>query len=105
MRCTGSLLEGDRGRARCLGRSLTDRWRPLPPRALATLAWTASGVLVLAALWQLAVVFAVESQTYMSTGTAQAVWAVAFTPLLAIPALMTAVTWSYAKRHRARGRA
>ncbi|OEJ29189.1 hypothetical protein AS594_02955 [Streptomyces agglomeratus] len=84
---------------------VTDRWRPLPPRALAALAWTASGILVLVALWQVAVAFTVESQTYLSSGPAGAVWAVAFAPLLAIPALMTAVTWSYAKRHRARRRA
>ncbi|MBO1287302.1 hypothetical protein AB0F32_00420 [Streptomyces albidoflavus] len=81
---------------------VNDRWRPLHPRVLAPLAWTASGVLVLVALWQLVVAFTVESQTYMSSGTAQAVWGVAFAPLFAIPALMTAVTWSYTKRHRAR---
>ncbi|MFI1399262.1 hypothetical protein [Streptomyces sp. NPDC020681] len=81
---------------------VSDRWRPLRPRVLAPLAWTASGVLVLVALWQLVVAFTVESQTYMSSGTAQTVWALAFAPLFAIPALMTAVTWSYAKRNRAR---
>ncbi|MET9681828.1 hypothetical protein [Streptomyces coeruleorubidus] len=84
---------------------VSDRWRPLRPRVLAPLAWTASGVLVLVALWQLVVAFTVESQTYMSSGTAQTVWGFAFAPLFAIPALMTAVTWSYAKRHRARGQA
>ncbi len=84
---------------------VSDRWRPLQPRVLAPLAWTASGVLVLMALWQLVVAFTVESQTYMSSGTAQTVWGFAFAPLFAIPALMTAVTWSYAKRHRARGQA
>ncbi|WP_432152887.1 hypothetical protein [Streptomyces tricolor] len=84
---------------------VSDRWRPLRPRVLAPLAWTASGVLVVVALWQLVVAFTVESQTYMSSGTAQTVWGFAFAPLFAIPALMTAVTWSYTKRHRARGRA
>ncbi|MFF7865684.1 hypothetical protein ACFZCT_04375 [Streptomyces qaidamensis] len=84
---------------------VSDRWRPLRPRILAPLAWTASGVLFLVALWQLVVAFTVESQTYMSNGTAQTVWGFAFAPLFAIPALMTAVTWSYAKRHRARGQA
>lgn len=84
---------------------VSDRWRPLRPQALAALAWTASGVLVLVALWQLVVAFTVESQTYMSSGTAQTVWGFAFAPLIAIPALMTAVTWSYAKRHRAQGQA
>ncbi|MEV0176795.1 hypothetical protein AB0I00_37495 [Streptomyces sp. NPDC050803] len=83
---------------------VSDRWRPLRPRALAALAWTVSGVLVLVALWQLVVAFTVESQTYMTSGTAQTVWAVTFAPLFAIPGLMAAVTWSYAKRHRARGR-
>ncbi|MFF1343800.1 hypothetical protein ACFVYT_39230 [Streptomyces sp. NPDC058290] len=84
---------------------VSDRWRPLRPRALAALAWTASGVLVLVALWQLVVAFTVESQTYMSSGTAQTVWGFVFAPLVAIPALMTAVTWSYARRHRVRGQA
>lgn len=84
---------------------VSDRWRPLRPRTLAALAWTASAVLVLVALWQLVVAFTVESQTYMSSGTAQTVWGFVFAPLCAIPALMTAVTWSYTKRHRARGQA
>lgn len=81
---------------------VSDRWRPLRPGVLAPLAWTASGILVLGALSQLVVLFAVESHTYLSSGTPQTVWGFAFAPLLAIPALMTAVTWSYAKRHRAR---
>lgn len=72
------------------------------PRALATLAWTASGVLVLVALWQLVVAFTVESRTYMSSDTALTLWWLTFAPLFAIPVLMTAVTWSYAKRHRTR---
>lgn len=84
---------------------VSDRWRPVSPGVLAALAWTASGVLVLGTLWQLVVLFTVESHTYMASGTAQTVWGFAFAPLLAIPALMTAVTWSYAKRHRARGEA
>ncbi|MFC5148440.1 hypothetical protein [Streptomyces aureoversilis] len=79
-----------------------DRWRPLRPRALAALSWTVSGVLVLVALWQVVVAFTVESQTYMTGSTAHIVWGCVFAPLFAIPALMTAVTWSYAKRHRAR---
>lgn len=80
---------------------VSDRWRPLRPRTLAALAWTASTVSILVALWQLVVAFTVESQTYMSSGAAQTVWALTFAPLCAIPVLMTAVTWSYAKRHRA----
>ncbi|MFF4352222.1 hypothetical protein [Streptomyces sp. NPDC001530] len=84
---------------------VSDRWRPRRPRALAALAWTASGVLVLVALWQLVVAFTVESRTYMSSSTAETVWGFAFAPLFAIPALMTAVTWSYAKRHRVRAQA
>ncbi|MFI9252778.1 hypothetical protein [Streptomyces sp. NPDC053069] len=79
---------------------VSDRWRPLRPRTLATLAWTASAVLVLVALWQVVVALTVESRTYMSSGTAQTVWACAYAPLLAVPALMTAVTWSYTKRLR-----
>ncbi|MEU9107822.1 hypothetical protein AB0D54_26520 [Streptomyces xanthophaeus] len=77
---------------------VSDRWQPLRPRTLATLAWTASGLLVLVALWQLVVAFTVESQTYMSSDAALAVWWLAFAPLFATPVLMTAVTWSYAKR-------
>ncbi|MCX5409030.1 hypothetical protein OHA37_34895 [Streptomyces sp. NBC_00335] len=79
-----------------------DRWRPLRPGVLAALSWTASGVLVLGTLWQLVVLFTVESHTYLASGTARTVWGLVFAPLLAIPLLMTAVTWSYAKRHRAR---
>ncbi|MEU3193978.1 hypothetical protein ABZ686_25870 [Streptomyces sp. NPDC006992] len=82
---------------------VSNRRRPLHPRILAPLAWTASGILVLVALWQLVVAFTVESRTYMSSGTAQTVWGFAFAPLFVIPALMTAVTWSYARRHRALG--
>ncbi|MGI5446095.1 hypothetical protein ACQEVM_10135 [Streptomyces sp. CA-243310] len=84
---------------------VSDRWRPLRPRAMTRVAWTASAALVLVALWQLVVAFTVESQTYMSSDTAQTVWAFLFAPLFAIPALMTSVTWSYAKRHREPGRA
>ncbi|MEU2897954.1 hypothetical protein ACWC4E_05755 [Streptomyces sp. NPDC001273] len=80
---------------------VTDRWRPLRPRALTALSWTASGALIVVALWQLVVAFTAESRTYLADGTAQAVWAAAFAPLFAVPALMTAVTWSYARRHRA----
>ncbi|GGX28307.1 hypothetical protein GCM10010297_57230 [Streptomyces malachitofuscus] len=80
---------------------VSDRWRPLRPRTLAALSWTVSGLLIVVALWQLVVAFIVGSRTYMADGTARAVWAVAFAPLFAIPALMTAVTWSYARRHRA----
>lgn len=81
---------------------VSDRWRPLRPRVLSVLAWTASVVLVLLALWQLVVAFTVESQTYMASDTALTVWWLAFAPLFAVPALLTAVTWSYAKRRRAR---
>ncbi len=77
------------------------RWQPVRPRVLAPLAWTASGLLVVLALWQLVVFFTADSRTYLSGDTAQAVWCAAFAPLFAIPVLMTAVTWSYAKRHRA----
>ncbi|MFJ8232187.1 hypothetical protein ACIQ9E_19815 [Streptomyces sp. NPDC094448] len=80
-----------------------DRWRPLRPRTLAALARAASAVLVSVALWQIVVLFTVESRTHLSSGTAQTVWGLAFAPLLAIPVLMTAVTWSYIKRHRATG--
>ncbi|WP_405676119.1 hypothetical protein OG292_14720 [Streptomyces sp. NBC_01511] len=82
---------------------VSDRWQPPRPRTLAPLAWTASGVLVLVALWQLVVAFTVESQTYLSSDTALTVRWLAFAPLFAIPALMTAVTWSYAERHRTGG--
>jgi cytochrome bd-type quinol oxidase subunit 2 len=81
---------------------VTDRWRPLRPRTLSTLARTASAVLVLTAFWQLVVAFTVESQTYMSSDTAQTVWALTFAPLFAIPFLLAAVTWSYTSRHRPR---
>ncbi len=84
---------------------VSDRWRPLRPRQLAATSWVVSGVLVAVALWQLVVALTVESQTYLSSGPAQTVWALAFAPLFAIPVLMTAVTWSYARRHGARGRA
>ncbi|MEW1547128.1 hypothetical protein [Streptomyces tsukubensis] len=80
-----------------------DRWRPLRPRTLAALAQAASAVLILVALWQVVVLFTVESRTYLSSGTAQTVWGLAFAPLLALPVLMTAVTRSYIKRHRATG--
>ncbi|MEV5311613.1 hypothetical protein [Streptomyces sp. NPDC052610] len=79
---------------------VSDRWRPLRPRTLGTVAWITSGVLVLVALWQLVIAFTVESRTYMSSGTAQTVWALAFAPLCAIPFLMTALSWSYTRRHR-----
>lgn len=82
---------------------VSDRWRPLRPRTLTRLAWTASAVLVLVALWQLAVAFTMESRTYMSNGTAETVWAVVYAPLFAVPALLTAVTWSYTRRHRPQG--
>ncbi|MEU9862988.1 hypothetical protein AB0D99_19170 [Streptomyces sp. NPDC047971] len=81
-----------------------DRWRPLSPRTLASVSWTVSGCLVVLALWQLVVAFTVESRTYMESGAAQTVWWFVFAPLFAVPFLMTAVTWSYAKRHRARPR-
>ncbi|MGW0703322.1 hypothetical protein ACWD0A_29245 [Streptomyces sp. NPDC002867] len=84
---------------------VSDRWQPLRPRALAALAWTASAVLVLVALWQLVVALTVESQTYLSSGMTQMICGAAFAPLFAVPALMTAVTWSYAKRHRGGGQA
>ncbi|WP_454329766.1 hypothetical protein [Streptomyces glaucescens] len=79
---------------------VSDRWRPLGPRTLGTVAWITSGVLILVAVWQLVVAVTVESRTYMTSDTAQAVWGLTFAPLFAIPFLMTAVTWSYTKRHR-----
>ncbi|MGW7430390.1 hypothetical protein ACWGIN_12645 [Streptomyces sp. NPDC054861] len=79
---------------------VSDRWRPLSPRTLAVLARTASAGLVLVALWQTVVAFTVESRTYLSSGAAETVWGFAFAPLAAIPVLMTAVTWSYVRRHR-----
>ncbi|MFE2102194.1 hypothetical protein [Streptomyces sp. NPDC059468] len=82
---------------------VSDRWRPLRPRTLSALAWTASAALVLVALWQLVVACTVESRTYMSGGAAQTVWGIVYAPLFAVPALMTAVTWSYARRHRGLG--
>lgn len=68
------------------------------PRGPGPAGLTASAVLVLLALWQLVVAFTAESQTYLSSGTAEIVWGFAFGPLFAIPALMIAVTRSYAKR-------
>ncbi|WP_431682912.1 hypothetical protein [Kitasatospora sp. KL5] len=82
---------------------VSDRWRPLRPRTLGALARTASGVLVLVALWQIVVAFTVDSRTYMASDTAVAVWTCAFAPLFAVPVLMAMVTWSYTKRHRAQG--
>ncbi|MFJ7423703.1 hypothetical protein ACIQXD_34615 [Streptomyces uncialis] len=79
---------------------VNDRWKPLRPRTLAQPTWTASAVLVVGALWQIVVAFAVESQTHLASGPAQTVQALAFAPLLALLPLMTAVAWSHAKRHR-----
>lgn len=79
---------------------VTDRWQPLRPRTLAALAWTASALSALFALSQVVVLFTVESQTYLSS-TAHTVWAFFFAPLAAIPFLLTAVTRSYSRRHRA----
>ena len=76
---------------------VTDRWRPLPPRVLAAIAKGASALTIVFALWQTAVLFTVESQTYMSS-TANTVWALFFAPLVAVPFLLTAVTWSYSRR-------
>ncbi|MCQ0022472.1 hypothetical protein M4914_05535 [Streptomyces somaliensis DSM 40738] len=82
---------------------VTDRRLPVGPRALRALAWTASVSLVLLAVWQLVVAVTVESRTYLDPGTPRTVWVLAFAPLLAVPGLMTAVTWSYTVRHRGRG--
>ncbi|WP_240330413.1 hypothetical protein [Streptomyces sp. CB09001] len=81
---------------------VSDRWRPLRPGVPAPLAWTASGVLVLVALWQLVVTRTAESQTYLSSGTAEIVRAFTVARLFAIPALTTAVTWLCAKRRAVR---
>ncbi|MEU5533312.1 hypothetical protein [Streptomyces sp. NPDC020362] len=78
---------------------IAERWRPLRPRVLAGLAWTASGVLILVAVWQVVVALTVDSDTYLASGTPRVVWAFAYAPLLAVPPLLTAVTWSYAKRN------
>ncbi|MFJ3102842.1 hypothetical protein [Streptomyces sp. NPDC086835] len=79
---------------------VSDRWQPLRPRTLAALAWTASALTIVFALWQLVVLFTVESRSYL-TGTAETVWAFFFLPLAAVPFLLTAVTWSYSRRRRA----
>lgn len=76
---------------------VTDRWQPLPPRTLAAIARAASALTIVFALWQTVVLFTVESQTYMSS-TANTVWAFFFAPLVAVPFLLTAVTWSYSRR-------
>ncbi|MGW1910317.1 hypothetical protein ACWCQS_06045 [Streptomyces sp. NPDC002076] len=81
--------------------------RDRPPRhtrALAGLAWTASAVTILVALSQVVVAFTVDSRTELASGAPRTVWALAYGPLLAVPVLMTAVTWSYARRHPAKGR-
>jgi hypothetical protein len=78
--------------------------RPRHPRALAGLAWTASAVTILVALSQVVVAFTVDSRTELASGAPRTVWALAYGPLLAVPVLMTAVTWSYARRHPAEGR-
>ncbi|WP_227025679.1 hypothetical protein [Streptomyces fodineus] len=77
--------------------------RPRYPRALARLAWTASAVTMLVALSQVVVAFTVRSRTDLASGTPRTVWAFAYAPLLAVPVLLTAVTWSYARRLRAEG--
>ncbi|MCM1973656.1 hypothetical protein NC490_46055 [Streptomyces sp. G1] len=80
---------------------VSGRWRvAVQPKVLGLVAWGVSGLLVFLAVWQLVVAFTVESQTYMESGIAQGVWWVTFSPLFAIPGLMTAVTWSYWARHR-----
>ncbi|MET9419508.1 hypothetical protein ABZY06_02050 [Streptomyces sp. NPDC006540] len=79
---------------------VSDRWQPLRPRTLAALAWAASALTIVFALWQLVVLFTVESRSYL-TGTAETVWAFFFLPLAAVPFLLTAVTWSYSRRRRA----
>ncbi|MER6070098.1 hypothetical protein ABT187_14910 [Streptomyces sp. NPDC001817] len=77
--------------------------QPRHPRALAALAWMASAAMILLALSQLVVVFTMDSRTNPASGTPRTVWALAYAPLLAVPLLMTAVTWSYARRHPVRG--
>ncbi|MGW2419555.1 hypothetical protein ACWC0C_09920 [Streptomyces sp. NPDC001709] len=77
--------------------------RPRHPRALARLAWTASAVTILVALWQVVAAFTVDNRTYLAGGTPRIVWALAYAPLLAVPVLLTAVTWSYTRRLRAEG--
>jgi hypothetical protein len=80
---------------------VSDRWRPpVRPRVVARLSWAASGGLVLVAVSQLVVLVTAGSDSYLASGTPRTVWAVAYAPLLALPALMTAVTWSYSRRHR-----
>ncbi|MYY13513.1 hypothetical protein GT204_32760 [Streptomyces sp. SID4919] len=84
---------------------VSDRWQPPRPRPLARPAWTASTVLGVGTLWQIAVAFTVESQTYLANGSAQTVWALTFAPLLTIPPPMTVVTCAYAERHRVQAHA
>ncbi|MBB1254652.1 hypothetical protein [Streptomyces alkaliterrae] len=79
---------------------VSERWRPLRPGVLGPLAWGVSGLLVVVAVWQLVVLFTVESQTYLADGTARVVWGLTFAPLLLIPVLMVAVSWSYSVRRR-----
>ncbi|MEU1277263.1 hypothetical protein [Streptomyces sp. NPDC005805] len=80
---------------------VSERWRPLRPRALAAVAWCASGAALLIAVWQLVVLLTVESDSYLSGTAAHTVWALAFAPLFTVPPLLTAVTWSYSRRHGA----
>ncbi|WP_191875818.1 hypothetical protein [Streptomyces filipinensis] len=77
---------------------VSERWRPSRPRVLAGLAWTASAVLVLVAVWQVVVACTAHSHTYLAPGTVRVVWALAYGPLLAVPFLLTAVSWSYTRR-------
>lgn len=73
------------------------------PRAMAGLAWTASAVTILVALSQVVVALTVDSRTNLASGTPRTVWALVYAPLLAVPVLLTAVTWSYARRQPAEG--
>lgn len=59
---------------------------------------------ILVALSQVVVAFTVDSRTELASGAPRTVWALAYGPLLAVPVLMTAVTWSYARRHPSKGR-
>lgn len=76
---------------------VTDRLRR--PGLVAATAWTASAFTMLLAASQVVVYFTVESRSYLSPA-ANTVAALCYAPLFVVPPLLTAVTWSYGKRHR-----
>ncbi len=78
---------------------VTDRLRR--PRVVAVAAWSVSAFTLLLAASQVVVYVAVESRSYLSPG-ASTVMVLCYAPLFAVPPLLTAVTWSYGRRHRVR---